>query len=81
MRIDYFVVSEQLKERLVSCEMHGRGIELEGMHSFLPTVNQHSIVFEVKSVCYFFAFLTGFQGSDHCPVTLELSPKETESLS
>lgn len=50
MRIDYFVVSEQLKERLVSCEMHGRGIELEGMHSFLPTVNQHSIVFEVK-VC------------------------------
>lgn len=31
MRIDYFIVSEQLKDRIVSCEMHGRGIELDGM--------------------------------------------------
>lgn len=31
MRIDYFLVSEQLKDRIVSCEMHGRGIELDGM--------------------------------------------------
>ncbi|KAG5019634.1 hypothetical protein JHK82_015556 [Glycine max] len=45
MRIDYFLVSETLKERIVACEMHGHGIELEG-----------------------------FYGSDHCPVTLELSP-------
>ncbi|XP_020235759.1 DNA-(apurinic or apyrimidinic site) lyase isoform X2 [Cajanus cajan] len=45
MRIDYFLVSEKLKERIVSCEMLGHGIELEG-----------------------------FYGSDHCPVTLELSP-------
>ncbi|KAL9314041.1 hypothetical protein ACSQ67_019493 [Phaseolus vulgaris] len=45
MRIDYFLVSEKLKERIVACEMHGHGIELEG-----------------------------FYGSDHCPVTLELSP-------
>jgi len=30
MRIDYFIVSEQLKDRIISCEMHGRGIELEG---------------------------------------------------
>lgn len=30
MRIDYFLVSEQLKDRIVSCKMHGRGIELEG---------------------------------------------------
>ncbi|XP_040986711.1 DNA-(apurinic or apyrimidinic site) endonuclease isoform X4 [Juglans microcarpa x Juglans regia] len=44
MRIDYFIVSEQLKDRIVACEMHGQGIELEG-----------------------------FYGSDHCPVTLELS--------
>ncbi|KAL0311326.1 UNVERIFIED_CONTAM: DNA-(apurinic or apyrimidinic site) lyase [Sesamum angustifolium] len=44
MRIDYFIVSEKLKERIVACEMHGRGIELEG-----------------------------FYGSDHCPVSLELS--------
>ncbi|KAL6545492.1 DNA-(apurinic or apyrimidinic site) endonuclease [Orobanche gracilis] len=44
MRIDYFIVSEELQERIVSCEMHGHGIELEG-----------------------------FFGSDHCPVSLELS--------
>lgn len=44
MRIDYFIVSEQLKDRIISCEMHGRGIELDG-----------------------------FYGSDHCPVSLELS--------
>ncbi|KAI3915406.1 hypothetical protein MKW98_022364 [Papaver atlanticum] len=46
MRIDYFLVSEPLKDRIVSCEMQGHGIELEG-----------------------------FFGSDHCPVTLELSHK------
>ncbi|EYU40117.1 hypothetical protein MIMGU_mgv1a008845mg [Erythranthe guttata] len=44
MRIDYFIVSEKLKERIVACEMHGHGIELQG-----------------------------FYGSDHCPVSLELS--------
>ncbi|ONK57579.1 uncharacterized protein A4U43_C09F1940 [Asparagus officinalis] len=44
MRIDYFIVSEQLKDRIVACEMHGQGIELQG-----------------------------FYGSDHCPVSLELS--------
>jgi len=50
MRIDYFIVSEQLKDRIISCEMHGRGIELEG-----------------------------FYGSDHCPVSLELSKAATEA--
>uniref|UniRef100_A0A7N0RJ81 DNA-(apurinic or apyrimidinic site) endonuclease n=1 Tax=Kalanchoe fedtschenkoi TaxID=63787 RepID=A0A7N0RJ81_KALFE len=30
MRIDYFVVSEKLKNRILSCEIHGHGIELEG---------------------------------------------------
>ncbi|CAL9763784.1 unnamed protein product [Musa acuminata subsp. burmannicoides] len=30
MRIDYFIVSEKLKDRIVACEMHGHGIELEG---------------------------------------------------
>ncbi|MBA0773122.1 hypothetical protein Gotri_008421 [Gossypium trilobum] len=44
MRIDYFIVSEKLKERVGECEMHGKGIELEG-----------------------------FYGSDHCPVSLQLS--------
>ncbi|PPS04079.1 hypothetical protein GOBAR_AA16596 [Gossypium barbadense] len=44
MRIDYFIVSEKLKERIAECEMHGKGIELEG-----------------------------FYGSDHCPVSLQLS--------
>ncbi|MBA0744139.1 hypothetical protein Gogos_006776, partial [Gossypium gossypioides] len=28
MRIDYFIVSEKLKERVAECEMHGKGIEL-----------------------------------------------------
>ncbi|KAJ8553974.1 hypothetical protein K7X08_024652 [Anisodus acutangulus] len=32
MRIDYFIVSEKLKDRIVSCEMHGRGIELDGFY-------------------------------------------------
>lgn len=30
MRIDYFIVSEELKDRIVACEMQGHGIELEG---------------------------------------------------
>ncbi|OWM65466.1 hypothetical protein CDL15_Pgr009056 [Punica granatum] len=48
MRIDYFIVSEKLVSRIISCEMHGKGIELEG-----------------------------FYGSDHCPVSLELSPADS----
>ncbi|KAL9235583.1 hypothetical protein vseg_010329 [Gypsophila vaccaria] len=32
MRIDYFLVSEMLKDRIVSCAMHGNGIELEGFY-------------------------------------------------
>ncbi|XP_048443513.1 DNA-(apurinic or apyrimidinic site) endonuclease [Pyrus x bretschneideri] len=32
MRIDYFVVAEKLKDRIVSCEMHGQGIELQGFY-------------------------------------------------
>lgn len=48
MRIDYFIVSEQLKGRIVACKMHGQGIELKG-----------------------------FCGSDHCPVSLELSDQKT----
>ncbi|KAG1331362.1 DNA-(apurinic or apyrimidinic site) lyase [Cocos nucifera] len=49
MRIDYFVVSEQLKDWIVACDLHGHGIELEG-----------------------------FYGSDHCPVSLQLSPETSE---
>ena len=30
MRVDYFIVSEKLKDRIVGCEMHGQGIELQG---------------------------------------------------
>lgn len=44
MRIDYHLVSEKLKDKIIKCDMHGQGIELEG-----------------------------FYGSDHCPVSLELS--------
>jgi exonuclease III len=35
MRIDYFIVSEKLKEKIVACEMHGKGIELQGKFLFL----------------------------------------------
>ncbi|XP_010550711.1 PREDICTED: DNA-(apurinic or apyrimidinic site) lyase [Tarenaya hassleriana] len=49
MRIDYFLVSEQLRDQIVSCQMHGRGIELEG-----------------------------FYGSDHCPVSMELSKPSSD---
>lgn len=31
MRIDYHLVSEKLKDKIIKCEMHGQGIELEGM--------------------------------------------------
>lgn len=34
MRIDYFIVSEQLKGRVLACDIHGRGIELEGQYNF-----------------------------------------------
>ncbi|KAE9453696.1 hypothetical protein C3L33_14405, partial [Rhododendron williamsianum] len=50
MRIDYFIVSEKLKDRIVACDMHGQGIELQG-----------------------------FYGSDHCPVSLELSQASPDS--
>ncbi|KAM6570181.1 hypothetical protein CsatB_018166 [Cannabis sativa] len=32
MRIDYFIVSEKLKDRILACEMHGKGIELQGFY-------------------------------------------------
>ncbi|XP_071731725.1 DNA-(apurinic or apyrimidinic site) endonuclease isoform X2 [Rutidosis leptorrhynchoides] len=32
MRIDYMLVSEKLKDKIVKCEMHGHGIELEGFY-------------------------------------------------
>ncbi|KAF6157558.1 hypothetical protein GIB67_004496 [Kingdonia uniflora] len=32
MRIDYFLVSEKLKDRIVACDMGGQGIELEGFY-------------------------------------------------
>jgi len=38
MRIDYFLVSEKLKERIVACEMHGHGIELEGKFLLMKMV-------------------------------------------
>lgn len=35
MRIDYFILSEKLKDRIVACEMQGKGIELEGASHFI----------------------------------------------
>lgn len=50
MRIDYFLVSETFKDRIVASNIHGHGIEMEG-----------------------------FLGSDHCPISLELSPMQDAS--
>lgn len=35
MRIDYFIVPEALKDRIVACEIHGQGIELKGVIHFI----------------------------------------------
>lgn len=35
MRIDYFLVSEKFKDRILACEIHGRGIELQGSSTFI----------------------------------------------
>ncbi|KAJ6828462.1 DNA-(apurinic or apyrimidinic site) lyase [Iris pallida] len=37
MRIDYFILSEQLKGRIVACKMHGQGIELKGFFAVATT--------------------------------------------
>lgn len=46
MRIDYFVVSEQWKERIVACESHGHGIELEGKTSLEILFLSHFLLSE-----------------------------------
>lgn len=43
MRIDYFIVSEKLKDRISSCEMHGQGIELQGKQSVLSCYIQFKV--------------------------------------
>lgn len=45
MRIDYFIVSEKLKDRIVACEMQGRGIELEGKFLVYVTDNSFRCLF------------------------------------
>lgn len=35
MRIDYFLVSEKFKDRILACEIRGRGIELQGSSMFI----------------------------------------------
>lgn len=46
MRIDYFIVSETLKDRIVACEMHGQGIELQGNITFIIYIE---IYFNLKT--------------------------------
>lgn len=41
MRIDYFIVSEKLKDKIVACEMHGHGIELEGVIRLIYFLHYH----------------------------------------
>lgn len=45
MRIDYFVAAEQLKDRIVSCEMHGQGIELQGMTYSISNITSADCIF------------------------------------
>lgn len=61
MRIDYFLVSESMADRLESSEIHGVGIEREGTHLFSkakvglePKVVNRSLLFRYavyRSVC------------------------------
>lgn len=52
MRIDYFVVAEKLKDRIVSCEMHGQGIELQGMCWILLLLGFYSFVIPGTSTLF-----------------------------
>lgn len=38
MRIDYFIAAEKLKDRIVACEMHGLGIEQEGVSNSMSNI-------------------------------------------
>ena len=51
MRIDYFLVSEALKDRIVACEIHGRGIELNGAIYFItdPCTTSHNIFLDATT--------------------------------
>jgi len=53
MRIDYFLVSETLKERIVACEMHGHGIELEGKFLLMRLIYSFSIAYSKKDLNLF----------------------------
>ncbi|KAH7549777.1 hypothetical protein JRO89_XS13G0081000 [Xanthoceras sorbifolium] len=84
MRIDYFVVSEELKDRIAACEMHGRGIELEVKRIYAAEKGNYNDklvllkAMELKEL-EISNFLAGFYGSDHCPVSLELLPANPDS--
>ncbi|CAL5375154.1 unnamed protein product [Camellia sinensis] len=49
MRIDYFVVSEKLKDRIVACEMHGQGIELQVVSTGVTTA-QYPLSFHEQAL-------------------------------
>lgn len=50
MRIDYFLASESLADRIVSCEMHGQGIELQGALSFFSIIMFLHIILELNRI-------------------------------
>lgn len=49
MRIDYFIVSEELKDRIVACEMQGHGIELEGANDLLSNSCLYHVIQTLES--------------------------------
>lgn len=65
MRIDYLLVSEKLKDRIVKCEMHGQGIELEGMNIYdaFSTFHTRAHIFTFYChISYVLTFLQDFMG-------------------
>lgn len=57
MRIDYFIVSEQLKERIVACEIHGHGIEMEGNIDLHSKWHLYSTSDPEYVLCFSYLFL------------------------
>lgn len=53
MRIDYFVAAEQLKDRIVSCEMHGQGIELQGMTYSISNITSAGLCIFLQYFLFF----------------------------
>ena len=62
MRIDYCIVSDKLKDKTLSCQIHGRGIELEGkktvFYNSIPVISLGDNFMEVLArIQWFLSFV------------------------